>query len=85
VGFDRAIDPAIVQELQSNAERLFEPLQGLMPEPWIGFRPATSSYQPEIRPLEDTAIWLACGHFRNGILLAPETARRVTLGLSGAS
>ncbi len=84
VGFDRTIDPAIVAELHANAERLFPPLRGLKPEPWIGFRPATAAYQPEIRPVGDTKIWLACGHFRNGILLAPETARRVTEGLTGA-
>ena len=87
VGFDRRIDPDIVQVLRAHAERLFAPLRGLQPEPWIGFRPATSSYQPEIRPLgqEDMRIWLACGHFRNGILLAPETARLVAAGIIGAS
>jgi len=85
VGFDRNIDSSIVKELHANAERLFAPLRGLTPEPWIGFRPATATYQPEIRTIEDTGIWLACGHFRNGILLAPETARRVTAGLTGAS
>ncbi len=87
VGFDRRIDPEIVQTLRANAERLFAPLRGLQSEPWIGFRPATSSYQPEIRPLdvEDMPIWLACGHFRNGILLAPETARLVVAGIIGAS
>ena len=86
VGFDRRIDPEIVETLRANAERLFAPLRGLQAEPWIGFRPATISYQPEIRPLDpDTRIWLACGHFRNGILLAPETARRVAEGIIAAS
>ena len=87
VGFDRRIDPNIVEILRTNAERLFAPLHGLQPEAWIGFRPATSSYQPEIRPLDrqGTRIWLACGHFRNGIMLAPETARRVAEGIIGAN
>ncbi len=84
VGFDRAIDPTIVEHLRENAERLFPPLRGLEPEPWIGFRPATFSLQPEIRALEGTSIWIAYGHFRNGILLAPETARRVADGITGA-
>ena len=82
VGFDRTIDPAIVEELRASAEELFPPLCGLQPEAWIGFRPATPSYLPEIRPLDDTGIWLAYGHYRNGILLAPETARRVAEGLT---
>jgi glycine oxidase len=85
VGFDRTIDPEIVDKLQRDAGELFAPLQGLTPEPWTGFRPATHSYQPEIRRLEDSGIWLACGHFRNGILLAPETARRVSESIIGAS
>jgi glycine oxidase len=85
VGFDRTIDPAVVRQLRERAEALFAPLRGLVPEPWIGFRPATDSLQPEVRPVEDTRIWLACGHFRNGILLAPETARRVADGITGAS
>ncbi len=82
-GFDRAIDPAIVATLQRNAVALFGQLEGLEPRPWIGFRPATGSGLPEIRSLSEQAprIWLACGHYRNGILLAPETARRVTAGL----
>jgi glycine oxidase len=85
VGFERTIDPVIVDRLRENAERLFPPLRGLEPEPWLGFRPATPSFLPEIRPLGDSAIWLACGHFRNGILLAPATARLVTQGLTGAT
>ena len=85
MGFNRNIDPSIVDELHANAERIFPRLRGLRPEPWIGFRPATAAYQPEIRPLDGSNIWLACGHFRNGILLAPETARRVAEGLIGAS
>jgi glycine/D-amino acid oxidase-like deaminating enzyme len=27
--------------------------------------------------VEDTRIWTAFGHYRNGILLAPDTARRI--------
>ena len=85
VGFDRTIDPAVVEELRVNAERLLPLLRGLQPEAWIGFRPATPTYVPEIRALADTAIWLAYGHYRNGILLAPETARRVAEGLITAA
>jgi len=82
-GFDRAIDPAIVETLRRNAASLFGKLEGLEPRPWVGFRPATGSGLPEIRPLSGQAprIWLTCGHYRNGILLAPETARRVSAGL----
>jgi glycine oxidase len=85
VGFDRTVDAAIVERLRTEAEDLYAPLRGLKPDPWIGFRPATPSYQPEIRRLAGSSLWLACGHFRNGILLAPDTARRVADAISGAS
>lgn len=84
VGFDRSIDPAMVASLRVQAEALYRPLQGLTPEPWIGFRPATEKLEPEIGPLAGTGIWLAYGHYRNGILLAPETARRVSAALSSS-
>lgn len=85
VGFDRSLDAAIVAKLHADAAALFPALRGLTPEPWLGFRPATNAYLPEIRRIEDTGIWLACGHFRNGILLAPETARRVADGITAAT
>ena len=82
VGFDRSIDETAVARLHSQAEALYTPLSGLTPEPWIGFRPATEALEPEIRALAGTAIWLAYGHYRNGILLAPETAARVSAELT---
>ena len=47
-------------------------------EPWVGFRPATEGLEPEIRRLGGTSLWLSYGHYRNGILLAPATADRVS-------
>lgn len=43
-----------------------------------GLRPATFDGQPFIgRHPEDEGIFIACGHFRNGILLAPATAKLI--------
>lgn len=77
-GFDRTVDPQTVQEIHRRASHY---LPGLLQEPpsvaWIGFRPATSAPDPVVRRLEGTHVWLAYGHYRNGILLAPVTAKLV--------
>jgi glycine oxidase len=78
VGFDRSIDRDVVREIARRAEALLPQLrQAGEPEAWIGFRPRADAHQPQIRRFEDTGLWLAYGHFRNGILLAPATAERV--------
>ena len=78
VGFDREVDPSIVADIRSRAEELLPRLRG-DPEPiaWLGFRPATADFEPAIGRVGDTCLWLAYGHYRNGILLAPATAARV--------
>jgi glycine oxidase len=78
VGFNRELDPLIVDDIRTRAGELVPRLRSA-PEPiaWLGFRPATEDFAPAIGRLEDTCLWLAYGHYRNGILLAPATARRV--------
>lgn len=82
-GFDRRIDPDAVAMIAEDARRL---LPGFLPaepsEAWVGFRPATPGHEPYIRRWPDTNLWLAYGHFRNGILLAPATARKVASELA---
>jgi glycine oxidase len=79
VGFNRTIDPDIVRDIARRAEALLPILQKAgAPEAWIGFRPRADAHQPQIGRFADSALWLAYGHFRNGILLAPATAERVT-------
>jgi glycine oxidase len=43
-------------------------------EMWTGFRPVSLDSQPVIGPTDLEGLWLATGHGRNGILLAPMTA-----------
>jgi glycine oxidase len=85
VGFDRRVDPREVAAVQSRAEALFAPLRGQTPEPWVGFRPATGRLSPELGFLPGTGIYLAFGHYRNGILMAPSSARRAAATLLSAS
>jgi len=80
VGFDRSIDPAICEEIQRQAWRLYPALEGLTPsKSWIGFRPRDASGSgPHMERVPGTNVWLAYGHYRNGILLAPLTAERIS-------
>jgi glycine oxidase len=78
VGFDRRIDLAITKDIAARARDLLPGLIHAAPSSrWIGFRPATRRYEPQIGRLEDSNVWLAYGHYRNGILLAPATAKRI--------
>jgi glycine oxidase len=79
VGFDRTLDPAIVADIARRASALLPRLGDVGPSSsWIGFRPATGTESPEIRRLPGSRLWLAYGHYRNGILLAPITARMIS-------
>ena len=78
VGFNRTIDPDVVCDIARRAEALLPILRNAgPPEAWIGFRPRADAHQPQIGRFAGSALWLAYGHFRNGILLAPATAQRV--------
>lgn len=80
-GFDRTVDAAVCRDIQARAAQLWPPLLSETPSRcWIGFRPFAAS--PHIRRAQNSAgdgtnVWLAYGHFRNGILLTPLTAARI--------
>src|SRR5262249_55405657 len=79
VGFDRTIDPGAVTDIRRRAARLLPAIGGREPrEAWVGFRPAIRGEMPAIGRVEDSNLWLAYGHYRNGILLAPVTAERIS-------
>ena len=83
VGFDRAIDQTIVADIRHRAARLLPALANTEPSAcWIGFRPAIAAAKgvactPVVGQIGGK-LWAAVGHYRNGILLAPETARLIT-------
>jgi glycine oxidase len=47
-------------------------------ETWSGLRPDTNDHLPILGETEIKNLWLATGHYRNGILLAPITAELMT-------
>jgi glycine oxidase len=76
VGFQRAIDEGVVGDIVRRAEALVPELRGVpVFERWNGFRPGVAGEGPVIGRVPGTAVFLAFGHYRNGILLAPETGR----------
>lgn len=80
VGFDRELDPFIEADIARRAGLLMPHLAETSPcESWMGFRPASDDLQLGMwRP----RLYLAYGHFRNGILLAPATADHIANQIS---
>jgi glycine oxidase len=76
VGFDRALDETTLADIQARAGQLLPALNAMQPtERWNGFRPGIAGDMPVVGRLAGSKIYAATGHYRNGILLAPETAR----------
>jgi glycine oxidase len=76
VGFHRAIDESISERLLEHGRRVLPVLEKVRPvDIWTGFRPKSDALHVE--RWHDTPLFLAYGHYRNGILLAPTTARRI--------
>jgi glycine oxidase len=84
-GFDHTLDPDKAAGVRERAEFLLPVLKEARPSKvWVGLRPATHALEPEIRRLPGSNLWLAYGHYRNGILLAPITARRLAEEIAAA-
>jgi glycine oxidase len=76
-GFDRTLNTAIVEDIHQRAAKLIPQLADIEPSDyWNGLRPATD-VGPIVGRFAHTGIWTAYGHFRNGILLAPDTAHTI--------
>jgi glycine oxidase len=71
-----APEPAAISALLARAARLCPVLADLpIIETWAGIRPGTRDRAPLIGETAVPGLYVASGHFRNGILLAPITAR----------
>ena len=80
VGFQRAVTAEGIAGLLASAIKLCPALGALsVTRTWCGFRPWAPDSLPVIGPWPDVeGLWVATAHFRNGILLAPITARIMT-------
>jgi glycine/D-amino acid oxidase-like deaminating enzyme len=85
VGWGKRTTAAARTTLHQGAAALVPALEGARVfEHWSGLRPGTPDALPVLGPDPDVAgLFYATGHFRNGILLAPITARLLASTLTG--
>lgn len=77
VGFDKRHTAGAVESLARTAATILPALTGLsIRARWAGLRPASADGLPLIGAVPGVAgLYLATGHYRNGVLTAPATAR----------
>jgi len=74
-GFDKQVDKAAIAALLDMAAELWPPVRDArVVESWAGLRPGTTDELPVIDAFGERC-WVAAGHFRDGIMLAPGTAK----------
>jgi len=75
-GFDKRVSPEVIQRLHQAAAKLAPELGGArMHEAWAGLRPGTPDHLPILGKTAAEGCFAATGHYRDGILLTPVTAR----------
>lgn len=75
-GFDKSVQAETIQSILEGAGALWPPIsEAEIVETWAGLRPGSADGLPVIDTCGGKNCWIASGHFRNGILLAPATAR----------
>jgi glycine oxidase len=83
-GFDATVTAGGVHELLREAYRLLPDVAEMeLVEAMAGLRPGTPDNLPLIGPGALDGLILACGHYRNGILLAPITGDAVAGVVAG--
>jgi glycine oxidase len=83
-GFDSTVTAGGVHELLREAYRLLPEVAEMeLVEAMASLRPGTPDNLPMVGPGALDGLVLACGHYRNGILLAPITGEAVAALLDG--
>jgi len=77
IGFERGVDPKIEESIREEMNRLFPKLADQpTASSWSGFRPYCEDGKPVIGALpKHKNVFVAAGHFRKGVMLAPVTGR----------
>lgn len=75
-GFEKRVTPEGQQKILTAAMELVPALADAeVAETWCGLRPDTPDHLPALGPTDVQGLYMATGHYRNGLLLAPITAR----------
>ncbi|ESQ98509.1 D-amino acid oxidase [Stutzerimonas chloritidismutans AW-1] len=80
VGFDKTPTEDALESLRATAIELLPALAGAqVVRHWAGLRPGSPDGVPYIGPVSGfEGLWLNCGHFRNGLVLAPASCQLLT-------
>jgi glycine/D-amino acid oxidase-like deaminating enzyme len=83
-GFDKQTVPETILKLRNAALDLVPKLaEARILEAWAGLRPGTPDGLPILGATPTPGYFVATGHFRDGILLAPVTARVMSQLITG--
>ncbi|UQS90006.1 glycine oxidase ThiO [Pseudomonas chlororaphis subsp. piscium] len=76
-GFDKTPTSSALESLKASAIELIPALaQAEVVGHWAGLRPGSPEGIPYIGPVPGLAgLWLNCGHYRNGLVLAPASCQ----------
>lgn len=85
-GFNEGLTPQGQTTLQQGIAALLPEAINWPPmERWWGFRPCTPDEGPLLGESPIAGLWLACGHHRNGVLMAGATAELIADLASGSA
>ena len=78
-GFTEGLTPDGQKQLQRGITSLLPMAANWPPmERWWGFRPCTPDEGPLLGACTIKGLWLACGHHRNGVLMAAATSEMIS-------
>jgi len=79
-GFDKTPTASALESLKASAIELIPALaQAEVVGQWAGLRPGSPEGIPYIGPVPGLeGLWLNCGHYRNGLVLAPASCQLFT-------
>ena len=83
-GFEKHVTPAGVRKILDGVLELAPALANAqLVDAWAGLRPGTPDHLPILGPTDIRGLYIATGHYRNGILLAPGTAKLLSRWILG--
>jgi glycine oxidase len=77
-GYQKAVTSGGIERILSAVNEIAPGLASAeIVETWCGLRPGTPDELPILGPADVEGLVMATGHYRNGILLAPVTAKLI--------
>jgi glycine oxidase len=75
-GYEKRITPGGIEKILGAVNEMIPALADAeIVETWSGLRPDTPDHLPSLGPTDIEGLLIATGHYRNGILLTPITAK----------